>query len=192
MADACRPERAHALPALCQRTPRGRGRRPGGRDAAMESGTDRRPDQSPEEADAPEVWPGAARSSGPTLPPGGMLSAWSSTPPARLDRCFLVITRRAGSRTQDLPKPAPTIRRGSSTFITKTAQEPVLICKTPLVVGAPGVAAQRMTSSAWKRRVGGIVKPSASAVLRLMTSSNFVGCSIGRSVGFRVFYSRGR
>jgi hypothetical protein len=29
------------------------------------------------------------------------------------------------------------------------------------VVEAPGVAAQRITSSAWKRRVGGIVRPSA-------------------------------
>src|SRR5262249_4042905 len=49
--------------------------------------------------------------------------------------------------------------------------------------GAPSVAAQRMISSAWKRRVGGIVRPSAWAVLRLMTNSNFGGCSIGRSPG---------
>src|SRR5438445_586451 len=35
------------------------------------------------------------------------------------------------------------------------------------------------TSSAWKRMVGGIVRPRASAVLRLMISSNFVGCSTG-------------
>src|SRR5262249_62131335 len=31
---------------------------------------------------------------------------------------------------------------------------------------------------------GGIVSPSALAVLRLMTNSNFVGCSTGRSAGF--------
>ena len=31
---------------------------------------------------------------------------------------------------------------------------------------------------------GGIVSPSAFAVLRLITSSNFVGCSTGRSPGF--------
>jgi hypothetical protein len=30
---------------------------------------------------------------------------------------------------------------------------------------------------------GGIVRPSAFAVLRLTISSNFVGCSIGRSPG---------
>ena len=32
--------------------------------------------------------------------------------------------------------------------------------------------------------VCGDVRPRALAVLRLMTSSNFVGCSIGRSPGF--------
>jgi len=34
-----------------------------------------------------------------------------------------------------------------------------------------------MTSSARSRNDCGIVNPSAFAVLRLMTSSNFVGCS---------------
>jgi hypothetical protein len=34
---------------------------------------------------------------------------------------------------------------------------------------------------------GGIVKPSAFAVLRLMTSSNLVGCWTGRSAGFAPF-----
>ncbi|MDF3061093.1 MAG: hypothetical protein K0S06_1202 [Microvirga sp.] len=41
-----------------------------------------------------------------------------------------------------------------------------------------------ITSSARARRVGGIVKPSAAAVLRFTVSPNFVGCSIGRSEGF--------
>jgi len=39
----------------------------------------------------------------------------------------------------------------------------------------------------WSARAntdGGIVRPRALAVLRLMTSSNFVGCSTGRSPGF--------
>ncbi len=58
-----------------------------------------------------------------------------------------------------------------------------LTCKTPLVVGALGLAAQRITSSAWKRTVGGIVRPKAWAVLRLITSSNFIGCSTGKSAG---------
>src|SRR5262249_23371592 len=38
-----------------------------------------------------------------------------------------------------------------------------------------------ITSSARRSREGGIVIPSALAVLRLMTSSNCVGCSTGRS-----------
>ena len=41
-----------------------------------------------------------------------------------------------------------------------------------------------ITSSARARSTGGIVRPSARAVLRLITSSNVVGCSTGRSPGF--------
>jgi hypothetical protein len=41
-----------------------------------------------------------------------------------------------------------------------------------------------ITSSARSSSVGGIVRPIAFAVLRLITSSNVVGCSIGRSLGF--------
>src|SRR5262245_13442057 len=40
-----------------------------------------------------------------------------------------------------------------------------------------------MISSARTRMDCGIVRPRALAVLRLMTSSNFVGCSTGRSAG---------
>ena len=41
-----------------------------------------------------------------------------------------------------------------------------------------------ITSSARASSVGGTSRPSALAVLRLMTSSNLVGCTTGRSVGF--------
>src|SRR5258707_13398859 len=41
-----------------------------------------------------------------------------------------------------------------------------------------------ITSSALASRVGGISRPSVFAVLRLITRSNFVGCSTGRSAGF--------
>src|SRR6267378_5119289 len=40
-----------------------------------------------------------------------------------------------------------------------------------------------ITSSARASREGGIVRPSALAVLRLMTSSNRVDCATGRSAG---------
>src|SRR5439155_5463056 len=40
-----------------------------------------------------------------------------------------------------------------------------------------------MTSVAWKRTCEGIVRPRAFAVFKLMTSSNFIGCSIGKSPG---------
>jgi hypothetical protein len=70
---------------------------------------------------------------------------------------------------------------------TKSAQEPDLTCKTPLVVGASDVAAQRITSVAWKRMDGGMVRPRAFAVDRLTTNSNHVGCSTGRSAGLVPF-----
>ena len=40
-----------------------------------------------------------------------------------------------------------------------------------------------ITSSARARTAGGTVRPSTLAVLRLTTSSNFVGCWTGRSAG---------
>ena len=52
-----------------------------------------------------------------------------------------------------------------------------LCCKVNFAVWTSGVTVQRITSSAWKRRDGGMVSPRAWAVLRLMTSSNVVGCS---------------
>ena len=41
-----------------------------------------------------------------------------------------------------------------------------------------------ITSSAAASSVAGTVRPRVLAVLRLITSSNFVGCTIGRSAGF--------
>jgi hypothetical protein len=48
------------------------------------------------------------------------------------------------------------------------------------LTGASRTAHYWMISSARTSKVSGIVKPSALAVFRLMTSSNLVGCSIGR------------
>src|SRR5262249_49484184 len=44
-----------------------------------------------------------------------------------------------------------------------------------------------MTSSGWARSVGGTVRPSTFAVLRLIISSNLVGCSTGISPGLDPF-----
>jgi SAM domain (Sterile alpha motif) len=44
-----------------------------------------------------------------------------------------------------------------------------------------------ITSSARSRIVVGIVSPSVLAVLRLMSNSNLVGCTTGRSAGFAPF-----
>src|ERR1700694_3675851 len=53
----------------------------------------------------------------------------------------------------------------------------------PWVVSRFEIGGYSMTESARAWMDGGIVSPSAFAVLRWMTSSNFVGCSIGRSPG---------
>src|SRR5262245_21117821 len=44
-----------------------------------------------------------------------------------------------------------------------------------------------ITSSAISRKSRGIVRPSALAVFRLITSSNFAGCCTGNSAGFAPF-----
>src|SRR5262249_17839703 len=44
-----------------------------------------------------------------------------------------------------------------------------------------------ITSSASASNLSGISRPSALAVLRLITSSNFVGCSTGKSAGLEPF-----
>ena len=61
----------------------------------------------------------------------------------------------------------------------------IIVMRGVSMAGGTGdsVLAYRITSSAWKRRGGGMVRLRAWAVLRLITSSNFMGCSIGRSVG---------
>src|SRR6185312_16710734 len=44
-----------------------------------------------------------------------------------------------------------------------------------------------ITRSALARIFGGIVRPICLDVLRLITSSNFIGCSMGRSAGLAPF-----
>ena len=46
------------------------------------------------------------------------------------------------------------------------------------------IATYSITSSAFARKAGGMLRPSALAVIKLMTRSNLVGCSTGISPGF--------
>ena len=61
--------------------------------------------------------------------------------------------------------------------------------KAPVVMGQQEThalqqkASYSITSSARASKEGGTVRPSALAVLRLITNSNLVGCSTGRSEG---------
>src|SRR5262245_13258828 len=47
-----------------------------------------------------------------------------------------------------------------------------------------GLLDHRITLSALAKTLGGIINPICWAVLRLMTNSNFIGCSTGKSAGF--------
>ena len=49
------------------------------------------------------------------------------------------------------------------------------------------IAIYSITSSARASSCGVMVRPSAFAVLRLMTKSNFVGCITGKSAGLAPF-----
>jgi len=54
----------------------------------------------------------------------------------------------------------------------------------PTYVAMQKKASYSITSSAMARSAGGIVTPSALAVLRLMANSNVVGASVGKSGGW--------
>jgi hypothetical protein len=70
--------------------------------------------------------------------------------------------------------------------MSESPQEPDI--KTNYYIDAMGqtqtLAAHSMTSSASAISVGAMLMPSAFAVLRLMTSSNLLGCRIGKLFGF--------
>ena len=56
-------------------------------------------------------------------------------------------------------------------------------CRSPAEQRKQPTAPHSMISSARSRIAGGIVRPIAWAVFRMMTSWNFVGCWTGRSAG---------
>ena len=53
-----------------------------------------------------------------------------------------------------------------------------------------GAFSYSITSSARASSMGGMVRPSARAVGRLITKSNLVDCTTGRSIGFSPFRMR--
>src|SRR5438128_4143351 len=70
--------------------------------------------------------------------------------------------------------------KGTSTTLRDFARKAPSAPSGTLLARAP----HSITSSAAASSVGGTVRPSAFAILRLMTSSNFVGSSTGRSDDF--------
>jgi hypothetical protein len=79
---------------------------------------------------------------------------------------------------------APGWVKARGTQRTDSTDAHAVIGNIPLVVGVLSAPTCWITSSAWKRSVGGRVRPKTWAAVRLMTNSNVVGCSTGSSVGF--------
>ena len=115
-------------------------------------------------------------------------SGWAGAP-AR--RCLRV---SSSAHTPQRPTPAPrgtwSLQRSKNTLTAPlracVRQGPRAMCACPQLVPY----AYWITSSARSSREGGIVIPSPLAVLRLMTSSNCVGSSTGRSAGLVPFKMR--
>jgi hypothetical protein len=109
--------------------------------------------------------------------------------------------RQAAARDRDYTAkepPPPHRLRASTTF--RSLQRAVRDAVPALVFACSGLMralhfrsesasglGHSITRSACSRSDFGIVRPSLFAVLRLMTSSNFVGCSTGKSAGLAPF-----
>jgi hypothetical protein len=102
--------------------------------------------------------------------------AWRRTFPERRSR---EIDRRPGDDLVSLICPG---ERGSRRQGGRTGEQRE--GRIRIVARSKAVPAYSITSSARARSACGTVRPSALAVLRLMTSSNLVGCWTGRSAGF--------
>ena len=79
---------------------------------------------------------------------------------------------------------ADILRCGSNVRFTPESGHVQCTGSCPLCANSGHSATQSITSSARATNVGGTMRPSVLAVLRLMTKSNLVGCKTGRSAGF--------
>src|SRR5215467_3720217 len=96
-------------------------------------------------------------------------------------------TFTSGLSTVRSPSPLPDI----TTVATGQAPPAGLTPAGPTTsVAAQLPPLHSMTSSARASSDGGMVRPSAFAAFMLITSSNFVGCSIGKSAGLAPFAIR--
>ena len=80
-------------------------------------------------------------------------------------------------------KPRARIMRYELTDHEWSAIKPIVACARNGLMQCNKNHSYSMTSSARASSVSGTVRPSAFAVVRLMTRSNLVGCSTGRSAG---------
>ena len=103
----------------------------------------------------------------------------------RRPTCDVLWRRQRGSPSCDRPKPdfANGLSRLECCERTPRERPRSRAAEQRDELAAP----HSITSSARASSVGGISRPSALAVLRLIVKKNRVGCSIGKSVGFVPF-----
>jgi hypothetical protein len=75
-------------------------------------------------------------------------------------------------------------RKCKAPFPLSHRNKPVPGADSCTAARTPAVIRHSITSSASASSFAGISRPSAFAVLKLITSSNLVGCTTGRSAGF--------
>ena len=147
------------------------------------SGCLRRPSARPHAGfrflDLSETWPGlaCAHSPGGGVGTGGASTHASAVIASASDEAIPVGSRMCQTRPTDVGPLFPDNDKIShSSLMTRWAN-------FRLMHRSKWHRSYSITSSARARTFGGISRPSASAVLRFTTSSNRVGCSIGRSPG---------
>src|SRR5262245_58450037 len=120
------------------------------------------------------------------MPPRGVLDLKHKVPSVTLEIGALMIVlveRDSELAVIEVDGPVQVLHLEEDLFDT---DEPHFGPPSPAFHESGTSRSQRSHSMTWSARSssdGGIVRPSALAVLRLITSANFVGCSTGRSAG---------
>src|ERR1700730_16182064 len=108
----------------------------------------------------------------------GLRNSWSSS-------CLRLVCPKMGDQTLQLREREARWTLGTArALIAVTIRAAHAFRPAPMKLGFGDDAAHSMTSWARSRIAGGIVRPSAAAVFRLITSSYLDACSTGRSAGF--------
>ena len=132
-------------------------------------------------------------------------SATHLLPPHRQEHSEIPAASCSSPRPRMLHRSGPSRRSGRSRMsqmrhfrqnrarafrFPRSAADAALCQSRHVALRRSKTARYSMTSSAVNSSFGGMVSPSVLAVFILMTNSNFLGCTTGRSAGFAPFRTR--